>query len=445
MMILLLTSSLHLQTPRAYTCTLRSLHVQPPEVAKRTELAHQSRFPLRERGAAIRCVHCEKKRERNGFSKIISTFARKSFNIEEEVKKIFILAAFAVSTVCAMAQVKYAVSGTYAENGKKVYLLDRLTKKTIDSMVVANGQFSFTGTADKDALVALKTQNGNLEIEFFNDGTPVIINFNDSTLKGSPMNERLAKLNHEMEIPLRKFEAKTANMTEAEMGAHGEELMNELNEVIDGMQAFANKVFKEERNSLIPVAFSQLYLLDNGVEAYDELVKEGVVFASHPYLKKMRDEIEEMTKPKDGEKTAFIGQQFIDLEMADPDGKMHKVSELVGGGKYVLVDFWASWCGPCRAEMPNVLEAYNNFHDKGFEVIGVSFDQKKEAWVKAIGQLKMPWLQISDLKGWKCAAAPIYKVDAIPDNILIDPQGKIIDRGLRGKLLHRRLERLLNK
>ena len=85
------------------------------------------------------------------------------------------------------------------------------------------------------------------------------------------------------------------------------------------------------------------------------------------------------------------------------------------------------------------------YHDKGFEVIGVSFDQKKAAWVKAIGQLKMPWLQISDLKGWECAAAPIYKIDGIPDNILIDPQGKIIDRGLRGKPLHKRLEQLLNK
>ena len=159
----------------------------------------------------------------------------------------------------------------------------------------------------------------------------------------------------------------------------------------------------------------------------------------------MRDEVGEATKPKNSDKMTFIGQQYTDLEMAAPDGKMHKISELVGEGKYVLVDFWASWCGPCRAEMPNVLEAYNRFHAKGFEVIGVSFDQKKEAWVKAIGQLKMPWLQISDLKGWNCAAAPIYKIDGIPDNILIDPQGKIIDRGLRGKALHTRLEKLVGE
>ena len=361
------------------------------------------------------------------------------------MKKAFMLAASVIAAVSSMAQVKFEVSGTFAENGKMVYLVDRLSSKSIDSMVVADGKFSFSGTADKDALMALKTQKGNLEIEFFNDGTPVIVSFNDSTLKGSPMNERLAKLNLEMEAPQRIFEAKTAHMTEADIEANAEELMGEMNKIIDGMQAFANKVFKEERNSLIPVAFGQLYFLDNGVEAYDELVKEGVVFANHPYLKKTRDDIEAMLKPKDDVKSAFIGQQFTDFEMADPDGKMHKISELVGEGKYVLVDFWASWCGPCRAEMPNVVEAYNKYHSKGFEVVGVSFDQKKEAWVKAIDQLKMPWLQISDLKGWKCAAAPLYKVNSIPDNILIDPQGKIIDRALRGKSLHRKLQKLLGE
>ena len=344
-----------------------------------------------------------------------------------------------------MAQIKYAVSGTFAENGKTVYLLDQLTDKAIDSTVVADGKFSFTGTAAQDALLAVQAKKKKWMTQFFNDGTPVTINLNDSTLKGSPLNERLTKLVVEMDLPRRQMNKKTANMNQADIKAHQDELMDEINNVISAELAFANKVFKEERNSLIPVAFSGYYFLDQGVEAYDELVKEGVAFANHPYLKYTRDEVEAALKPKDSPKMAFIGQQYTDLEMADPDGKMHKISELVGEGKYVLVDFWASWCGPCRAEMPNVLEAYNKFHAKGFEVIGVSFDQKKEAWVKAIGQLKMPWLQISDLKGWQCAAAPIYKIDGIPDNILIDPQGKIIDRGLRGKALHTRLQHLLGE
>ena len=356
------------------------------------------------------------------------------------MKKVFMLAAFVLAAVPSMAQVKYTVSGTFAGNGKTVYLIDELTEKAIDSVVVADGKFAFAGTADKDALMAVRAKKSHWTTQFFNDGTPVSINLNDSTLKGSPQNERLTKINYEMEQPRKRFAAKTANLTEADIEARADELSDEMNKMITALTTRANRAFNEERNSLIPVAFAGYYFLENGVEAYDELVKQQVAFAGHPYLKKMRDEVAEETKPKDGEKMAFIGQQYTDLEMADPDGKMHKISELVGEGKFVLVDFWASWCGPCKAEMPNVLEAYNRFHDKGFEVIGVSFDQKKEAWVKAIGQLKMPWLQISDLKGWECAAAPIYKINSIPDNILIDPQGKIIDRGLRGKALHSRLE-----
>ena len=362
-----------------------------------------------------------------------------------ERKIVWMLVAILTSGNMLAQQVKYAISGSFSENGKMVYLIDKLTEKAIDSVAVADGKFTFSGTADKDALMGVMVGKKSWEIQFFNDGTPVVVNINDSTLTGSPQNERLAKYDVEGYIPMRNLHAKTARMTREEMLAKEDELMDEMNKAIDSEIALANRLFKEERNTLIPVAFAQLYFMDNGLEAYDELVKAQVVFANHPYLKKAKEDIEEMVKPRDNPKTAFIGQQFTDLEMADPDGKMHKMSELVGEGKYVLVDFWASWCGPCRAEMPNVLEAYNKYHDKGFEVIGISFDNKKDAWVKAVGQLNLPWLQLSDLKGWQCAAAPIYKIDAIPDNILIDPQGKIIDRALRGKSLHNRLQQIFDK
>ncbi len=352
------------------------------------------------------------------------------------MKKLFFIVALAAAALPSMAQqVKYSVSGTYAEEGKKVYLMDKLTEKAIDSMTVANGKFSFSGTAEKDAIMAVKAEDKEWTTPFFNDGTPVTVNVNDSTLKGSPLNERLNRYDIEQDAPMRPLRAKLSKMSKEEIEANGEEIMAEMNKILDEQIAYATKVFKEEKNSLIPLLFSELYFYDNGVEEYENLVNEKLVFSNHPYLKKARDEVAKVMQPEDPVKTAFIGQQFTDLEMADPDGKMHKISELVGEGKWVLVDFWASWCGPCRAEMPNVLEAYNKYHDKGFEVIGVSFDQKKEAWVKAIDQLKMPWLQISDLKGWQCAAAPAYKIDAIPDNILIDPQGKIVGRALRDRTL----------
>ncbi|MBO4842718.1 MAG: AhpC/TSA family protein [Bacteroidales bacterium] len=362
------------------------------------------------------------------------------------MRSIWILLAALAVTACASDGTKnYTVSGTFTENGSKVYLIDQLTETAIGSAVVSDGKFSFRGTAAQDALLAVQAENKNWMTQFFNDGTPVVINVNDSTLKGSPLNERLARLEVEMDLPQRHLNAMIAGLTDDEIMARADEFIEAVNKRNSEQLAFANRVFEEERNSLIPVAFSGYYFLDNGVEAYDELVKEGVVFANHPYLKKTRDDVEALLKPEDSPKTAFVGQPYTDMEMADPDGKMHKISELVGDGKYVLVDFWASWCAPCRAEMPHVLEAYNQFHIKGFEVVGISFDENKEAWVKAIDQLEMPWLQISDLKGFNCAAASIYQVDAIPDNILIDPQGKIIDRGLRGKALFSRLQELIGE
>ena len=360
-------------------------------------------------------------------------------------KLLFMFAAL-VATMPAMAQqVNYSVDGTYAQDGEKIYLIDKLTDNAIDSMVVAGGKFAFKGAAEKDAFLAVSTEDQKWPIVFFNDGTPVTVNVNDSTLKGSPLNERLVKYDLEQDALMKNMRAKISKLSREEIEAQAEEIMAEMNKVIDEQVAFACKVFQEERNSLIPLLFAQFYFYDNGVEEYEKLVNENLPFSKHPYLKKARDEVAEVLQPESGPKAAFIGQKFTDLEMADPDGKMHKISELVGEGKWVLVDFWASWCGPCRAEMPNVLEAYNKFHDKGFEVVGVSFDEKKDAWVRAIGQLKMPWLQISDLKGWECAAAPIYKIDGIPDNILIDPQGTIIERGLRGKMLQTRLKKIFGE
>ncbi|MBR4533212.1 MAG: TlpA family protein disulfide reductase [Bacteroidaceae bacterium] len=137
------------------------------------------------------------------------------------------------------------------------------------------------------------------------------------------------------------------------------------------------------------------------------------------------------------------GAQLIDFELPDEVGASHHLSEYIGKGHYVLVDFWASWCGPCRQEMPNVKAAYERFHERGFDILGLSFDNNREAWLRAVADLGMTWPQLSDLKGWKSLAAQKYNVRAIPFTLLFDPEGKVVADNLRGEALSQKLEELL--
>ena len=141
------------------------------------------------------------------------------------------------------------------------------------------------------------------------------------------------------------------------------------------------------------------------------------------YAKKLKDIIDRL-------KSTAIGSQAPDFTATDINGKEVKLSSFKG--KYLLLDFWASWCSPCRQENPNVVKAYAQFKDKNFTVLSFSLDESKEAWQQAVASDKLTWTQVSDLKGWSSSIANQYGLQSIPSNFLVDPDGKIIAKDLRG-------------
>jgi peroxiredoxin len=145
---------------------------------------------------------------------------------------------------------------------------------------------------------------------------------------------------------------------------------------------------------------------------------------------------------KQEEANSWVGKDAPEFSLPDVNGK--NVSLASFKGKYVLVDFWASWCAPCRGENPNVVKAFQQFKNKNFTVLGVSLDKKKEPWIQAIRDDQLAWTQISDLKFWNSKAVDIFKFEGIPFNILVDPQGKIVAQQLRGDALENKLKELLH-
>ena len=180
---------------------------------------------------------------------------------------------------------------------------------------------------------------------------------------------------------------------------------------------------------------SNYYYLD--VKELDPLVSQiPATYSNDATVIRIKENVEKM-------KATAVGKKFTDFEMQTPEGKTVKLSDYVGKGKTVLVDFWASWCGPCRQEMPNVVAAYNEFKAKGFGIVGVSLDNNLESWKKAIKDLNITWAQMSDLKGWQCEGAALYGVRAIPATVLVDQEGTIVARNLRGDELKAKLAELM--
>jgi peroxiredoxin len=165
-------------------------------------------------------------------------------------------------------------------------------------------------------------------------------------------------------------------------------------------------------------------------------------FTSHAMVQKIVKEYFDFMQNEQKKKLSDLtGKPAPEINLPDTEGKLTTLSSF--RGKYVLVDFWASWCGPCRQENPNVVKAYNQYKDKNFTVLGVSLDRARQPWLKAIKDDQLNWKHISDLKYWESAVVPVYRIEGIPYNVLVDPMGNIVASNLRGPALQSKLAEIL--
>ena len=376
------------------------------------------------------------------------TFAYKNYKFIEYMKKVLFFAAVAMSLAACQEKGGYTIDGTIAgvKDGEYVYMraIEGREAITLDSAVVKGGKFEFSGNPDSvsvpkfitysgegqnlNAMVFL--QKGNLKVDMA-EGNVKVSGTQDNDAM-TAFSDKFSSVENELNVIYSKLRT-DSTLTETQKDS----LIQAMDKVeSDGMD-FVYKTIESNINNGVGAYLVSVYGYSfDVVELNSLLEKMPQQFVALSSVARIKEYVDTAIK-------TAPGQKYIDFSMNTPEGKTVKLSDFVSKNKYTLIDFWASWCGPCRQEMPNVVEAYKKFNKKGFGIVGVSLDNDLDKWKQAIKDLNITWAQMSDLKGWQCEGAQLYGVRSIPTTVLVDQEGNIIERNLRGEDIEKKLSELL--
>lgn len=371
------------------------------------------------------------------------------------MKKIalFVLTAIAFISCNNLKENEFLITGTVngIENGKKVYvdIFDEYGPISRDTSVVENGKFELKGTTNSTDLGFIRFEDQNFNVPLILEAGKINItvqkdSIHKSTIGGTKNNEIFQKFNNsssEISKKVVKFEKDNiAQMKEAKSKndtATVNKLMKQYSVFQDEMNKHSEKFIKENPNTFLSVLLLENFLMRN------YLTKEKVT----EYFNKLDKSIQETNSGKRISTIIFkkneikIGNKAPNFAANSPEGKKVYLRESLG--KVTIIDFWASWCGPCRAENPNVVALYNEFHGQGLNIIGVSLDKDATKWKDAITKDGLTWPQISNLKHWDEPIAKLYNVESIPATFILDEKGIIVAKDLRGDALRAKVKELL--